>query len=208
MRSALDSFEQSLKADLSDLAYDMGDTLFSSASGLPIFSLLKTASSIQNLLFGRKVMRFLGSLKDIPYSDRVKFLERAVGSRQSTGDLYLLLLNTLNGLNQEEKADIVGFIFKLMIYEDISIEVGLKLITIVSRLDFTDLRKISHLEEDALLINQHLIDSLSGTGTLTSWFQNLPADVEGYPAPYRLNQIGKALLNTMKKYEEYIGSQS
>lgn len=208
MSDITESFEQTLKGDLFGLAPDLGEALLDPAIKLPIFALLKVERNIQNMLLGRKIKRFLLGLSNVPYSERVGFLERALVSKQSTGNLYLLLLNTLNGLNQEEKADIVGFIFKLMTYEALSIEVGLKLITIVSQLDFVDLQKLSHIEEDALLNDQPLIDSLSGTGTLTSWFQNFPSEAEGYPAPYRLNQIGKALLNTLKEYETFTGSSS
>lgn len=206
MSDITESFEQTLKGDLFGFAPDIGESLIDPAIKLPIFTLLKVEKNIQNMLLGRKIKRFLLGLCDVPYSERVRFLERALVSKQSMGNLYLLLLNTLNGLNQEEKADIVGFIFKLMTYEDLSIEIGFKLISIVSRLDFSDLQKLSHTEEDALLKDQPLLDSLSGTGTLTSWFQNFPSEAEGYPAPYRLNQLGKALLNTMKEYEDFIGS--
>ena len=206
MKDLAESFEQTLRGDLHELTADIGEALFDFAVNLPVFNLLKVERNIQNILLGRKIKRFLFGLSNVPYSERVGFLERALTTKQSTGNLYLLLLNTLNGLNQEEKADIVGFIVKLMIYEDLSIEIGLKLITIVSRLDLDDLRKLSNTEEDSLLKDQPLLDSLSGTGTITAWFQNFPSEAEGYPAPYKLNQLGKALLNTMKEYEKSVGS--
>jgi len=205
MNELSNSLEQTLKSDLTNLAFETTEKCLNSCLVdstilmLPIASLIKTVQSIPNILVSRKIIRFIACLKNTSLEERVMFLERVNSKKRTIGDFYINILNVLQKLEQEEKADIVAFIFKMMLYEKITIEVGNRLILIIANLQLSDLVALSELTEEKILKNQLLLDTLLGSGVLSTLYEMIPSD-EPRLAIYKFNAVGENLISVMREY--------
>jgi hypothetical protein len=201
------SMEQTLKSDLSGISIETAESFFDSLiddpslSSLPIVSFVKAIQSIPNILITRKIILFISCLQDTSLQKRVVFLEKINSCTKTIGNFYANLLNVLSKLDQEEKAKIVAWIFKMMLYEKIDIEMGNRLIIITANIQLSDLMALSEQKIDTILKNQTLLDSLVGSGVLTALYEMLPSD-KPRPTVYEFNAIGKSLLYVMDEFKK------
>ena len=115
-------------------------------------------------------------------------------------NIGVFILQILDKLEEENKSSIIGFIFKKIILNEISKEIGLRLIYIIEKIIFSDLIDLYTQKEDEIYKNRILTDSIATTGILTPLDSGgvLSSGDENYPISYELNNIGKELIKILK----------
>ncbi|WP_316762357.1 hypothetical protein [Pedobacter aquatilis] len=111
-----------------------------------LVSLYKIGGSLKERNEFKKIAVFLNQLSDIPIEQRIAFqkkLEEKDQYRESTFEKVLLLLSRLD---ETQKAELVGNLFKLYILEVISKEKFLRLSGIVERILLYDLLALHYRE--------------------------------------------------------------
>ena len=118
-----------------------------SLKDVPVFGtfykIFKTASSIKDQIFLKKLYAFLFHLKDIPKDKRAKFIEnlnKSEKSKQQIGQKLLLLIEKLDDF---DKPKILSNLLKATIEEKITYDVFLTLANIVCNSYIGDLKELS-----------------------------------------------------------------
>lgn len=195
MNDKIDIFE-SVKSDaikeLSPEILDAGlDYLTDSEilKDIPIFGLaFKSYNLYQKVsesFFMKKLLRFLFELKEIPLLEREKFIAE-LETNNETNKAGEKLLITLNRLNDIDKAEIIGRLFKQ---------------TILSKINFNDFNRLTHIIDNAYIDDLKLLKD-------NIYLQHLNNDIKS-----NLHQVG--LLNQnisdvekQKKYVEKAGGNA
>lgn len=178
-----------------------------------LYKLYKTAGSINEAIFTKKVYKFLVELKDIPQEKResfIKDLQEDPKYRSKVGERLLMIINQLDDM---DKPGLIGKIFKHAVGGDITYDDFLRLSTIVQRSYLPDLLK---LEESANMrsYDRNIVDGFITLGivsieldkniarkrasmsTLGGNPDNVVPDVK-----YELNLIGKKLVDILRDKE-------
>ena len=148
---------------INDLSPDLLDTALDQITDseilkdIPIFGLgFKSYSLYQKItegFFVKKLLKFLYQVKDISMDERQRFIEELEAKEESkkAGER---LLNTLNRLDDDEKAEIIGRLFKQAILSKIEIEDFNRLSHIIDNSYISDIRllkdnpHLSYIEND------------------------------------------------------------
>jgi hypothetical protein len=106
---------------------------------IPIFGLgFKSYSLYQNIteaFFVKKLLKFLYELKEVSFQERQKFIDE-LESKNETKKAGEKLLVTLNRLNDIEKAEVIGKLFKK---------------TILGEIEFEDFNRLSHIIDNSYI---------------------------------------------------------
>jgi len=109
-----------LKSDFSEIAIDQ----LSEVKGLPfvsvIIKIIKFGFSIKDLLFLRKLGKFLWTLKDVPYSDRIKLIEKLNRDSKYESDVGSKIMLLLERVDDFEKPKIMANAYKAYLYDEIT----------------------------------------------------------------------------------------
>ncbi|MDO5970100.1 hypothetical protein Q4Q35_09800 [Flavivirga aquimarina] len=112
---------------------------------IPVFGIgFKSFSLYQKItesFFTKKLLKFLIELKEIPLSERKKFINE-LESKNQTAKAGEKLLITLNRLNEDEKATFIGRLFKH---------------TILGKLEYTEFNRLTHIIDNAYLDDLKLL---------------------------------------------------
>jgi len=112
---------------------------------IPIFGLgFKFYSLYQNIteaFFVKKLLKFLYELKEVSFQERKKFINE-LESKNETKKAGEKLLVTLNRLNDIEKAEMIGKLFKK---------------TILGEIEFEDFNRLSHIIDNSYLYDIKLL---------------------------------------------------
>jgi hypothetical protein len=116
-----------------------------------------------------KLLKFLKEMEDIPEDDRKKMAERLFDPKYNlkTG---LRLMNLISNLDQEEKAVLIGKLFKSYFYsETISNKTFLRLATIISNMFYDDLLLLRSIVRpdyiNEVFFNAGLVNRITDTNT-------------------------------------------
>ncbi|MDP3311969.1 hypothetical protein [Lutibacter sp.] len=148
---------------------------------IPIFGIGFKSFSLYNKItesfFTKKLLRFLFELKDIPQSKREEFITE-LESKNETKKAGEKLLITLNRLNNDDKASIIGKLLKK---------------TILGKITFNDFKRLTHIIDNTYLEDLELLKD-------NEYLRNINDDIKT-----NLHQIG--LLNQSikdnREHEEY-----
>ncbi len=148
---------------------------------IPVFGIGFKSFSLYNKItesfFTKKLLRFLFELKDIPQSKREEFITE-LESKNETKKAGEKLLITLNRLNDDDKASIIGKLLKK---------------TILGKITFNDFKRLTHIIDNTYLEDLELLKD-------NEYLRNINDDIKT-----NLHQIG--LLNQSikdnREHEEY-----
>ena len=183
---------------------------------IPFFGTLykgfKTALSIRETIFAKKIYNFLYQLREIPTEKRIEFIKKLDNDEEyqkKVGEKIMVLIEHLDDI---DKSKIIGILLKSSIEEKISFETFLRLSAIVDRAFLPDLLKlrpgnrkkgITKLVEEqfymlgimSLTLEENKRDkyimsmaSLGGNGNNT----DLPPIVK-----YEINKLGETLIKNI-----------
>ncbi|MCK0157115.1 hypothetical protein MWU65_08000 [Cellulophaga sp. F20128] len=108
--------------------------------GFKGYSLYK---KITESFFTKKLLKFLIELNEIPLSDRENFINE-LESKNETNKAGEKLLITLNRLNDDEKATIIGKLLKK---------------TIIGKLEYKDFNRLTHIIDNAYIEDLKLLEN-------------------------------------------------
>lgn len=153
-------------------------------------------NNYQDFFFIRKLAKFLEKDNDIPLDKKIKFLEKLDANKRKKMYEYVTLY--LFRAEDEDKADIMGYIYKECIFGLIDNDLFLRLCSIVDKAFLSDLKELpTYIEKNTKysicannFINLGLIDNFVGG----SWV--------GTPS-YELNEVGKILHRILQRNEWY-----
>jgi hypothetical protein len=148
---------------------------------IPVFGIGFKSFSLYNKItesfFTKKLLKFLFELKDIPQSKREEFITE-LESKNETKKAGEKLLITLNRLNDDDKASIIGKLLKK---------------TILGKITFNDFKRLTHIIDNTYLEDLELLKD-------NEYLRNINDDIKT-----NLHQIG--LLNQSikdnREHEEY-----
>lgn len=127
---------------------------------------LNAAFGIREAIFAKKVYKFLTQVKDIPLKERedfIKKLEEKYGYKQQVGEKLIVLLEKLDDLN---KPEIIGRLFKSTIQSNLSYNEFLRLSAIVAAAYLPDLERIKEYPKTQGL-NDIIKEQLANIGIMT-----------------------------------------
>ena len=195
---ASENFSSIVRA-LAEVALD--NTIVKEGVGrqIPVFNILhslyQAGVAIKEQLFIQKIIKFWEPLSNVPYEERLKFVEgidQNPKQKRVFGETLLLLIDRADSL---EKPSILGRLWKHHILENISYEDVMRLSYIVNRVYMSDLNYLTRFSSD-LKSNPDIAASLQSAGLLSGNsmdFGNLGESSSG-PIIYELNKYGKMLL--------------
>lgn len=161
-----------------------------SFSGFPfVGSLIKLGmigKGYMDCRFMRKIARFLSKGQEIPIDRKIKFLDNLTPKRRKK--IFDYVIHYLFHAEDDEKADIMGLIYRARMLDDIDDEMFLRLCSIVDKAFVYDLEALpKYIEENREntittqnFINLGLIDNYLG-GTWVDYDKSV------------LNQVGRKL---------------
>lgn len=184
-----------------DLELDVTIDIFEMLSDIPcIGSLLKlvmVGGKYMEFRFIKKVAKFLRADIEISQKEKLEFLNKLSAKRRKRMMDYIL--QYILRAEDDEKADLMGYIYKACVLEQIDYDMFLRLCSIVDHAFLYDLRMlpmyVNRNEEYTIaannFINLGLIDN-SVSGMLV----NVPS--------YKLNGIGLKLHDILEKNKWFI----
>lgn len=184
---------ESIRDILNSPAADLTGSILDALQGIPfggiVVSAYKTGIGIADFLLFKKFASFLNPMKG-KENEINDYLGRLSPIKQRKLGEYLLSL--LSKSDSEEKARIMGLVFKAAVKKLITHEMMLRLVSIVERSFVADLKSLPIYKMDCEvfttatneLINLGLIDNEIG-----GYWKNQPT--------VHLNEVGKCLLNIL-----------
>jgi hypothetical protein len=167
---------------------------------IPVFNILhslyQAGVAIKEQLFIQKIIKFWEPVSNVPYEERLKFVEEMDQNPEKKrvwGETLLLLIDRADSL---EKPLILGRLWQHQILEHISYEDAMRLSYIVDRVYMPDLNYLTRFSS-GIQSNPNIAASLQSAGLLKL---ALSTDYGylGEPSPagiiYELNDYGKMLL--------------
>lgn len=112
-----------------------------------IVNLGKGVLQVREQIFCRKIMKFLSQLSDIDESQRQKFITENYETLEEQERLGRTLIEILDHLDDSNKSELIGKIFKKYITEDITYDEMLRAIRTVSRIFIEDLNDFKWFED-------------------------------------------------------------
>ncbi len=184
-----------------DVSVDILDTLYNIPYIGSIIKLGKIGTKYQELHFIRKLARFLEKEKDIPLSEKEKFLN-GINSKQRKV-IFEYLTHYLLRSEDDLKADVMGYIYKERVYGFLDDHMFLRLCSIVDKSFIYDLKAlplfVKRNAENPLyannLINLGLIDNYVG-----GLWKNEP--------DFELNCVGKMLYDILENNNWFLENKT
>jgi hypothetical protein len=211
MNDKIDVFQSVKSKAINDITPDLLEIGLDSLTksevlkDIPILGLaFKGFSLYQNVteaFFIKKIIKFLSELKDIPISERERFISELEANKE-THKAGEKLLVTLNRLNDLEKAEIIGRLFKRTILGEIEYGFFSKLTHIIDNAYIDDIKLLKnnrgHVNKDVKsslhqvgLFNQSISDLKRQNDFLKRSFSSREAQPR---LEYELNEYCKVLI--------------
>ena len=191
-------------ADNGNLEIEVGIDIIETVADIPylgsLFKLGKVALNYIDYRFFRKLARFLKYANEIPEEKIASFLEElSPEDKMRISDYLTQLLYTTE---EENKAELMGKIYKRRVYGEIDNDMMLRLCSIVCRAYITDLK---HLKEYQNIsdINTYITDNLVSLGVLADSGNLYYESKDGWentgfgPTKHILNEVGRTLFNIL-----------
>jgi len=175
---------------------------------IPFFGTLykgfKAAIGIRETIFAKKVFSFLNQIKEIPLEERKVFIEKLESKkefRQKVGEKLIFLIERLDDL---EKPEIIGRLFKATIKEKITYDEFLRLSLIVDKAFMPDLLILKRTITNQLAYNQITKEHFATIGIMSIEYKEKPLNRvllnfesnsdKLLEIKYQLNDLGKKLI--------------
>lgn len=188
--------------DNSKLGLDIATDIIDSLSGMPILgSLLKIGKiglNVIDLFFIRKLAKFIEQSDEISEEEKNNFLSSL--DKKDYEHISSYLLHLLYISEEEEKARIMGMIYKTRILNEIDNDMMLRLCSIVYKSFLPDLKKMPFYKE------QNKEDSIEANNFINlGLIDNFVGGIWVDEPSWKLNDIGDLLyeiLNQNKWFDE------
>lgn len=188
--------------DNSKLGLDIATDIIDSLSGMPILiSLLKIGKiglNVIDLFFIRKLAKFIEQSDEISEEEKNNFLSSL--DKKDYEHISSYLLHLLYISEEEEKAKIMGMIYKARILNEINNDMMLRLCSIVYKSFLPDLKKLPFYKE------QNKEDSIEANNFINlGLIDNFVGGIWVDEPSWKLNDIGNQLyeiLNQNKCFDE------
>jgi hypothetical protein len=183
-----------MNKDLQEVAIDLSEAALDSLinneviKDIPLIGtcvrLARATMSIPDLIFAKKVERFISVINSIPPERREQFhnrLETEAGLRRKTGELVVLTLDRSEDL---QKAAIIGKLFSHFITGEISLDILRRLMFAVDRAFIDDLLSFPQWAFQRRFPDSFDPQSLDSTGLVEPSypiFGNVPANRRAAP---------------------------
>ncbi|WP_026932633.1 hypothetical protein [Christiangramia echinicola] len=137
-----DSSIQNLAADFTEIALDTileNEVLKDFPVIGTISNVIKASKNIRDKIFAKKVLLFLQSLNDCSLEQREKFtkqIDQNPKKKQKVGEAVIVLLDRIDDM---DKPQIIGNLFKAYINEDINYDDFIKMSSIINKINLKDL---------------------------------------------------------------------
>lgn len=172
-----EKMEQSIIGELTSLTVNLGEVALDAAlqeglfRDIPILGSLvsvgKVAVTIPDMIFYRKVIRFLSEIKTTSIEQRQRFVDKIKKKPELLSDVGSYTLAILNKLDEDRKADLIGSIYCLMIEEKLELEMGFRMVCIIESLFYNDIISFSNYNEKGFDSKDLLTNVISGTGLIS-----------------------------------------
>lgn len=188
--------------DNSKLGLDIATDIIDSLSGMPILGSLlrigKIGLNVIDLFFIRKLAKFIEQSDEISEEEKNNFLSSL--DKKDYEHISSYLLHLLYISEEEEKARIMGMIYKARILNEIDNDMMLRLCSIVYKSFLLDLKKLPSYKE------QNKEDSIEANNFINlGLIDNFVGGVWIDEPSWKLNDIGNQLyeiLNQNKWFDE------
>ena len=167
---------------------------------------INLVSSIQDRLFTRKLYFFLKQLENTDYQKRCQTINQIENDQSFKSKIGHKILFIIDKCEDDEKAELMGFLFKEFLEEKFTYEDFLKLSTLLNTLSITD---ISLIFTNRNLINYFLKDNPNfylSSGLFNVRFEtfmrndNRVKKAGEIDAHYTLNKLGIKLIKSLENY--------
>lgn len=136
--------------------------------------------------FIQKVARFLSKGQEIPIGKKEKFLDSLTPKRRTK--IYDYVVHYLFHAEDDEKADIMGLIYRTRVLDEIDDEMFLRLCSIVNKAFISDLKALpKYIEENSE--NSIEAQNFINLGLIDNYLGGVWKDYDSY----ELNQVGRKL---------------
>ena len=160
-----------------------------------LIKLGRIGANYMDLLFIRKIARFLQQSENIEEEKKAQFLEKL--DRMQRKKMYDYLIHFLHSAESEDKADVMGIIYGERICGHIDDNLFLRLCSVVNNCYIEDLKHLgAYLELNDK--NDYVTDNLRSCGLLTIPSPSFEGDSINLESRYTLSNIGKTLYDILK----------
>jgi hypothetical protein len=142
LKKSIENNINSINVDLSENIIDNlinNDSLREIPIVKSIVSLTKIGVTVRDYFFLKKVIKFLNKIENIDIIKKQKFLNKIDSTPQLSKRLYESICTILDRFDNEDKAEILGNLFKSLIKEKINLNMFLRLSNIVEKTFIGDL---------------------------------------------------------------------
>ncbi|WP_230373363.1 hypothetical protein [Leptospira interrogans] len=161
--------------------------------------LIKSALNIRDYLFARKVIRFMIQLKDISEDDITGFIQAISENPKEKRKVGISLLPILEKVDEEQKADLIGFLFVKMLKGKIEYELYLRFSTAIANIFWSDFLKFRNLDENDHNGNSDFFPLIL-FGLAKIYDLGAIATLDPFPTSIRLTDDGVKLILFVKEY--------
>lgn len=138
------------EVDLINIGKDIGEVLVDSklvdgiVKNIPVLNILyslgKTVGHVSNLIYAKKIHRFLYYLSDIPKEERIRFQEKHLKDEKSKHELGEQLLLIIDRLSNYTKIKFISLFFKVYIQEKIVLNEFIMFSDIIDKMSLCQIR--------------------------------------------------------------------
>lgn len=163
----------------------------------PLIKLGKIGVNYMDLHFVRKIGKFLSKSEHISNEKKERFLQKLDGRRRKK--LYEYLVHFLYVAENDEKAEIMGYVYGERVLDRIDDEMLLRLCAAVNKSFVDDLRQLGAFVQPSEA-SGYIADNLSACGLLTSSLSNRVENTTlMMSTSYQLNDVGRTLHNILNE---------
>lgn len=160
-----------------------------------LIKLGRIGANYMDLLFIRKIAKFLQQSEDIPEDKKERFLQNLDAKQRKK--MYDYLIHFLYTAESENKADVMGIIYGERIRGHIDDNLFLRLCSVVNNCYIEDLKHLgTYLDLNGK--NDYVTDNLSSCGLLTIPPPSFEGESLNLENRYTLSNIGKTLYEILK----------
>lgn len=158
-----------------------------------LIKLGKIGVNYMDLHFVRKMAKFLKKSEDIPEDKKEAFLQKL--SDRQRQKLYEYLVHFLYAAESDEKAEVMGLLYRERILNRIDDSLFLRLCAVIVKCFIDDLKYLNRYVEPCETID-YITDNLSSYGLLTrSMHDRVVNSTLQISTQYKLNDVGRRLYN-------------
>lgn len=161
-----------------------------------LIKLGKIGVNYMDLHFVRKMAKFLKMSEDIPEDNKEAFLQKL--SDRQRQKLYEYLVHFLYEAESDEKAEVMGLLYRERILNRIDDSLFLRLCAVVVKCFIDDITYLNRYVEPNETMD-YITDNLSSYGLLTRYMHHrVENSALKMSTQYKLNNIGLSLYNILK----------